>query len=387
MVNKIIFFLIISLLLLSCSAEDEQNEINEIAIDISQKEIHACVDISLPDGIVNISRKRGTLYNSSKWADGQIIRIKFLNGSANLQQKVKQYAYHWLVFTNANLIFQFVSNEAIADVKIGFKWNGDITSWSYPGIQCQSIAQNNVSMNFGWFDSNTPEAEIKRTTLHEFGHLLGLMHEHQNPVGDIQWNKPVVYQYYKTSQNWSTEMVDNNIFKKYSVTETNYTNYDKLSIMHYPIDASFTTNGYSVGVNDVFSFTDQAFVSKMYKFPSIMYANQALIDNGRLTSPNGEYTLRVEYSGRLVLYKEGMYLGEIFVPLGGLIYGGSTFLTINGRYLNLSFQNFHWPLNYSYTNTKNLEYIRLNNSGKIEGIVDGVVVFLTDPVTNVKVTY
>jgi hypothetical protein len=37
--------------------------------------------------------------------------------------------------------------------------------------------------------------------IHEFGHALGLIHEHQNPSGGIQWNKPVVCRYYEGPPN------------------------------------------------------------------------------------------------------------------------------------------------------------------------------------------
>ena len=86
-------------------------------------------------------------------------------------------------------------------------------------------------MNFGWFDDNTPQAEVRSTTLHEFGHALGLIHEHQSPTAGINWNKEVVYQD-MAGQGWSRAKVDQHIFKKYSTREiTNYSAFD-LSIDH-----------------------------------------------------------------------------------------------------------------------------------------------------------
>jgi hypothetical protein len=43
----------------------------------------------------------------------------------------------------------------------------------------QVIDQNIPTTNFGWFNSSTDLREIRRTTLHEFGHVLGCIHEHQ----------------------------------------------------------------------------------------------------------------------------------------------------------------------------------------------------------------
>lgn len=51
-------------------------------------------------------------------------------------------------------------------------------------------------MNFGWFTNYTSDTEFSRTIIYEFGHALGLHHEHQSPTANIQWNKEKVYEYY-----------------------------------------------------------------------------------------------------------------------------------------------------------------------------------------------
>src|SRR5471030_922448 len=104
-------------------------------------------------------------------------------------------------------------------------------------------------MNFGWLEDNTPDEEWRRVVVHEFGHALGCIHEHSNPVGNIQWNKPVVYQYYEGApNNWTKEQVDSNLFAKYSANITQFTALDPNSIMMYPIPAQFTLDGFSVGL-------------------------------------------------------------------------------------------------------------------------------------------
>jgi hypothetical protein len=58
--------------------------------------------------------------------------------------------------------------------------------------------------------------------LHEFGHALGLIHEHQNPVGGIQWNKPAVYADLGGPPNfWGKATVDNNMFATYAKDQIN----------------------------------------------------------------------------------------------------------------------------------------------------------------------
>ena len=75
---------------------------------------------------------------------------------------------------------------------------------------------------------------------HEFGHAIGCIHEHQNPSGGIDWNKSAVYKYYEgTPNNWSIEEVDSNIFQKYKIKQTQFTQLDVASIMMYPIPKEF----------------------------------------------------------------------------------------------------------------------------------------------------
>jgi hypothetical protein len=251
-------------------------------------------------------RPNGVLLNAYRWQTGQTVRVKFLNGSPFLQSKVQQFANQWM--QHANLIFQYVGINENADIKIAFQYNGDGGSWSYYGTVCQQIAQDKPSMNFGWFTESTSDAEFSRTTIHEFGHALSMGHEQSHPANTIQWNKPVVYAYY-AQYGWSQQMVDDNVFNRFSTTETSYSAYDPSSIMHYPIPANHTLNGFSVGYNNYLSETDKNFISQMYPFPQtnkyILYGGEQLLQNEFIKSPNGIYTLIMQGDGNLVLYKYG----------------------------------------------------------------------------------
>ena len=121
-------------------------------------------------------------------------------------------------------------------------------------------------MNFGWFTDRTPDYEIRRTTLHEFGHALGLIHEHQNPLQNIQWNVEKVYTYYAQTQGWSRQDVDQNLFRKYSSTQTQFCRYDPLSIMHYSVPKQLTLDGFEVRWNYQLSVEDKGFIGRMYPF-------------------------------------------------------------------------------------------------------------------------
>jgi serralysin len=180
---------------------------------------------------------------SKRWANGSTVKVRFTGGSAYVRNKVKQYAKSWETY--ANITFSFVADNASADIKIAFDDEG---SWSALGTDARSYS---TSMNFGWFDNNTADTEFRRTTVHEFGHALGLDHEQSHPDANIPWNTQAVYDYYMGAPNyWSKEDVDFNVLSVNSRSGLSYTAYDTKSIMHYPVEARFTTNNKAIAPNN-----------------------------------------------------------------------------------------------------------------------------------------
>ena len=62
-------------------------------------------------------------------------------------------------------------------------------------------------MNYGWFDSETTDDEYRRVVLHEFGHALGLAHEHQSPGVAIPWNEQKVYDLLSNDETTLDEVI------------------------------------------------------------------------------------------------------------------------------------------------------------------------------------
>jgi len=86
----------------------------------------------------------------------------------------------------------------------------------------------------------------------------------------MNWDKEKVYAYYALPpNNWSHDIVDNNIFVKYATTTTNYSTYDRLSIMHYQFPPELTVDGKSTPANYNFSATDQQYARLVYPFPTL----------------------------------------------------------------------------------------------------------------------
>ncbi|MBX3012118.1 MAG: hypothetical protein KF832_11460 [Caldilineaceae bacterium] len=190
---------------------------------------------------------------------GRTLRIRFLDGDAAVQQKVIHFAQEWTQV--ANLHFDF-GEHAHAEIRISFQQPG---SWSFIGTDALAIPAAEPTMNFGWLTRGTPNDEVRRVVLHEFGHAIGLIHEHQNPAAAIPWNTKAVYDYYAgPPNNWSREQVEVNLFRTYAAELTQHSAFDPQSIMLYPIPAEFTTDGSSVGWNQTLSVVDRAYVAAWY---------------------------------------------------------------------------------------------------------------------------
>jgi serralysin len=206
---------------------------------------------------------RAALLNQYRWQSGDIISVSFLDGDPRLHERVKKAALQWTAPGLANLTFDFRKNNHQTDVRISFAYAG---SWSVLGTTCRELhATTQATMNFGWLNLDSPEDEVNRVVLHEFGHALGLIHEHQNPAGGIPWNREqVIADLSGPPNHWSLEEIEFNMFTPFQQRETNFTETDATSIMMYPIPAKWTRSGYSAGLNSALSTRDRTFIHAQY---------------------------------------------------------------------------------------------------------------------------
>ena len=188
------------------------------------------------------------------WMNGSRLQVRFMGGTPAQKNTVREQAGWWA--QHANLTFDF--NDAPgADIRITF--DPQLGAWSYVGTDCRSIPLNQATMNLGFLDGGT--------TAHEFGHAIGLAHEHQNPAGGIQWNEEVVIRELAGPPNfWDEAKARHNVLRKYSADQVNGTKFDPDSIMLYFFPAEWTLNGIATKANEVLSALDKSFIAgaKMY---------------------------------------------------------------------------------------------------------------------------
>jgi len=152
------------------------------------------------------------------------------------------------------LNFKFVPIDQ-ADIRISFNKPG---AYSNIGTDATRVPRGQETMNFGWLNV--------QVVLHEFGHALGMIHEHQNPRGEpIQWNEQRLYEWAERPPNmWDKTKTNNNIINKYDENITNGSKFDPESIMLYYFPAFLTLNNRGTDANQRLSKVDVEYLTKQY---------------------------------------------------------------------------------------------------------------------------
>jgi hypothetical protein len=206
---------------------------------------------------------RMALINRTKWDSGFKLRCRFLDGSKTQRRKVEAKAHLWEQYANIAIVF---GDDPDAEVRISFQ--ADDGSWSGVGKDCLNekyFPKYQPTMNFGWLKDDTDNTEYQRVVVHEFGHALGCIHEHQSPAEKLKWNKAAVYEQFSGPPNyWSKADIDSNILEKYSPKGISYTRFDRDSIMLYQFDGSLFTDGKGTPENTKMSAMDKQMIAEMY---------------------------------------------------------------------------------------------------------------------------
>ncbi len=197
------------------------------------------------------------------WKNGTVLAVRFLDGDDNVKALVKKYAAEWSQF--ANLKFDFDSQATDAPIRLTFAQPG---SWSAIGIDALTVAADQPTINLGQVRTAVNEEDAARVIRHEFGHVIGLIHEQENPNANIRWNKQAVIQYYGSPpNNWPLSVIQETIFDVAPKFENpEYRAFDPKSIMMFPVPAGLA-EGLVVEWNTKFSEGDKKFAAELYPRP------------------------------------------------------------------------------------------------------------------------
>lgn len=170
------------------------------------------------------------------WKKQRVITVAFDGGSDDLYRLIEQTANEWTAL-GGQLSFSFKDGAGryrhwtpgdkhpVANIRIAFDNTG---YWSLLGVLAKNVDPSDPTMNFEGFPDDlqkyfhmqkAPEwrtSYAHTTILHEFGHAIGLSHEHFNPQCQKDLKMDTIISYLMgPPNNWSQEQARFNIDAQY----------------------------------------------------------------------------------------------------------------------------------------------------------------------------
>ncbi len=210
--------------------------------------------------IVALSRREAKGIGADRgklWTNGSILKFRFLDGEDNEKAIVRSAINQWA--EQVNLTFKEIASGE-AEIRISFKING--SSWAYLGTDALGIPQDQPTVNYGTLASVRNQNEAIQIALHEFGHVLGLQHEFQNPSAGTVFDQAAVRDYAKNSG-----LDDVTIEQNFLALGKDYPGarpYDAKSIMNYSFPRSLFLPGKETQPGQGLSDSDKSYTSSLY---------------------------------------------------------------------------------------------------------------------------
>jgi serralysin len=211
---------------------------------------------ALDENPENASGLEAAILRFRRWKkQRRILHVYFLEGSPIVRQKIAHYAQQWHQYANITFLFD---NHPKSEIRIAFQPGGTA---SYIGTDALIIPSNEPTMNYHDLFPDSPDEDFSYYVLHEFGHAMGLLHEHQSPKAGIKWNRDAVKAYYV---GYSDKWIETNIFKHYNRLQARSSTFDTSSIMAYHIPRELTLNNIETPLNRTLSEMDKDFIQQWY---------------------------------------------------------------------------------------------------------------------------
>jgi hypothetical protein len=250
------------------------------------------------------------LLNTEEWKPGSVITVAFNGGTPRLHALIERIASVWSQYGNIRFDFGRDASghyrtwsptdiDYKADIRVGFLPGGFWSAIGRYSINPDLNQPGNETLNLEGYDRSLPY-QFARHIRHEFGHALGLEHEHQSPVVacDYRWDddpgyvrttdksgqfvvdgqgrRPGIYTWFGgPPNNWSKTKIDfqlrqlTTLNPDIPVADYSMGQFDNLSIMKYHFDDWMYVSGknspcYSPGENYELSAEDEKRIAMYY---------------------------------------------------------------------------------------------------------------------------
>ncbi len=183
----------------------------------------------------------GVFDQSSKW-DQPSVRICFLDGEPALQRYTARIARTWSLYGNIELDFgegnsirQCLERDG-SDVRVTL--TGTQAS-SYIGTNSRKPPDGKPTLSIPAAGNDWTSGSLDRAILHEFGHMLGLLHTYQHPAF---CREELNIEFLAKRNGWSRETVER-VFEKTQDDDVSIGRYDVASIMQFDLPAEAFSTG------------------------------------------------------------------------------------------------------------------------------------------------
>jgi len=215
----------------------------------------------LPSSIEYVLERQNKLVVDREvtWQKGKTLRVYFFGGTPEIKKEVLKIINEWTIVTDIKFKEVYDLYDS-TEVRVSFNCAGYS---SLVGTQSFDKAyQNKPTMCLQGLDTTVDKLLFKRTVLHEFGHVLGFLHELQSPAAKIPWDTAKLYRYYDSLYKWKPDSVYKWVLKLYEGMDA--TDFDTLSIMLYAVPREVTKGGYFIKWPNKLSSTDKQKAHDIY---------------------------------------------------------------------------------------------------------------------------
>lgn len=209
----------------------------------------------------SFQRKYAVGSEKSYWRK-KFINVVFVGGDPAVQLRVINTARKWEPITNIKFNF----DQRTRDTDISISFTPRVGTYSVVGRESKG---NTPSMNYDNLYADDDDKYYEYYVLHEFGHALGLEHEHQSYNSNVVWNIKALFNYCQTEFDppWDSAQIYDNIIYRFSREMVTATRYDPSSIMMYTFPDSLVASGYvPQEPNFKISGMDATFLNRQYSF-------------------------------------------------------------------------------------------------------------------------